>query len=196
MTLRRIAISLAALALAACGSGAEDSVEEGGADDDVAVVADAPEGGMSNAEIAAQMKNVVRPRPGQYSSSAKLVKLEVPGVPEAQVAQLRSMMEGAMAQQGSYCLTQEEADRGFEEMAANSQEGCKIDSFDADGGAFSGRMTCENEGANGTVTMKGTGTPTGSDMVMDMDMSSPGLPGGRMAMTLQVTSRRTGDCEG
>ncbi|HEX2793119.1 MAG TPA: DUF3617 domain-containing protein [Croceicoccus sp.] len=198
MTPRRLipclAIScLASLALAACSS--EKPAEEATA----GAAADAPvdlPSGMSEADIATQMKNAVRPRPGQYESTAELVSLEIPGVPQAEAAQMKAMMRQSFGKTSSRCLTQAEAEKGFEELARSSQEGCRMDSFTADGARFAGRMICDTADAKGTVTMSGTGTETGSQMTMEMDMRSPGLPGGSMAMEMRVASRRTGDCKG
>lgn len=185
MTWRRVFLCLAPLTVAACGSGGSERGE---------TPADVPEA-MSGDALAAEMKQAVRPLPGQYSSTVELVALDLPGVPAEQVGQLRSMMESAMARTNSYCLTKEEAERGFEEMARESQENCRIESFDVDGAKFAGRMSCSGEGARGTMTMNGTGSETGSQMAMAMDMQSSDLPGGSMNMKLKVVSQRTGDCQ-
>jgi len=184
----KLAIAAAApLAIAACGAGGTPKEEE---------AASVSEEGMSGDALVAEMKKAVRPLPGQYSSTVKLVELDVPGVPKAQVDQMRVMMEGAMAKAQTYCLTKEDSEKGFEEMAKQSREDCEIESFEVDGAKFTGRMSCKDENANGTMTMNGTGSETGSEMQMAMDMNSAGLPGGKMAMKLQVSAKRVGDCEG
>lgn len=187
----RLSLCLAPLALAACSS--NEAVE---ADSSGAEVADAAPEGMGTEEIVAAMKDGVRPLPGQYSSKVELVDLDMPGMPADQLGQMKSMMAGSMAKVTSYCLTKEQAEKGFEEMARNAQDNCKVESFDVDGGKFSGRMRCSGEGSEGTMTMTGTGTETGSDMQMAMDMNSASLPGGKMAMKMHVTTQRIGDCEG
>lgn len=189
-TVSRIAaLCLAPLALAACSS--DEPAEEAGED----TAMSAPDG-MSEDQIAAEIGKAVRPKPGQYTSSAKLIALDLPGVPEAQAEQMKQMMGSTIEQTNSRCLTAEEAEKGFEELAQAAQEGCKMESFKVDGAKFAGRMSCDNPDASGTIDMSGTGTETSSDMTMKMNMTSPGLPGGKMAMTMQVKSERTGDCEG
>lgn len=173
-----------ALILASCGS--DESAEQA---DATAVE------GMTGEEIAAEMAGAVRPLPGQYSSTVELVELEMPGVPKAQVDQLKGMMGKAMAQASSYCLTIEDAEKGFEEMARQSQENCKVESFDVDGAKFGGAMRCDAQGATGTMMLDGTGSETGSDITMAMEMQSSDLPGGKMKMTLHAVSKRTGDCK-
>jgi len=187
---RFAALCLAPLALAACSS--DEPAQEAAADD----IAAAAPGGMSEDQIAAEMDKAIRPQPGQYSSSAELISLDLPGVPAAQAEQMREMMGSTIAQSTSRCLTEEEAEKGFEELAEATQDGCTMERFKVDGGEFAGRMSCDNPDAKGTIEMTGTGTQTGSDMTMKMDMTSPGLPGGKMAMTMRVKSERTGDCTG
>ncbi|AKM09347.1 DUF3617 domain-containing protein [Croceicoccus naphthovorans] len=181
---RLTVLCLAPLTLAACGS------------DEPAEQAAASAEGMSTDEIAAEMKQGVRPQPGQYRSNAELVSLEIPGMPAAQVDQLKSMMAGAMAQANTYCLTPEDAEQGFEKMATEAQENCKVEKFDVDGGKFSGRFVCSGDDASGTMTMDGSGTETSSQMNMAMDMSSGSIPGGKMMMKMRASSERIGECEG
>lgn len=179
-------------ALSACGSDkAPDAADDGTTD----AQGSEARAGMSDAAIAAEMKQAVRPLPGEYRSAVSLVDLQMPGIPARELAQMRDMMGHSMGKTQTYCLTREEAAKGFEEMAKQSQESCRIDSFDADGNRFSGRMSCNQEGSAGTMTMTGTGSETGSEMEMVMNMASPDLPQGKMAMTLRVKSTRVGDCK-
>lgn len=191
----RMILCLATLALAACGSsGADKDAEKVGTGKASASEGEAGAESMSAEEVAAQMDKAVRPLPGQYESKAELIALDLPGVPADQAAQMKEMMASSFSRTTSRCLTKDEADKGFEELAKGAQEDCKIDSFKVDGAKFAGRMICDTADAKGTVTMKGTGTTTGSDMTMAMDMASDGLPGGRMAMTMGVVSKRVSDC--
>ena len=188
LTLRPFVALLVPVALAACGTDARDAAEE-------STTAAAPES-MSSEALSAEMKKAVRPLPGQYTSTSELVELDMPGLPPEQVARMKQMMGTSMSKVTSRCLTEEEASKGFEDLAGETQDNCRMESFNAEGGAFSGRMVCSGDGGSGTMTMNGTGTPTGSDMVMAMDMTSPNVPGGRMAVKMHVISKRTGDCEG
>lgn len=188
---RLAVLCLAPLALAACGSDEAAEQSDAAAQDTLTASQ-----GMSNDEIEAEMKKAVRPKPGQYTSTAELVELDVPGIPAAQAKQMKDMMVASLSRTTSRCLTPDEAEKGFEELAKAQQEGCTVDSFKVDGGKFVGKMSCDNDDARGTMTMSGTGTETGSEMDMAMDMTSSNLPGGRMAMKMHVTSKRTGDCPG
>ena len=100
--MRHIVFAAAAsFTLAACGGGTAD------ADGD---------GEISMEEAAAQTADMVRPLPGQYRATVEFVDVELPGAPQ----QVQDMMRG-MLDQGpqthEYCLTAEEAEKGFEEMA-------------------------------------------------------------------------------
>lgn len=188
---RMAATALAVGALAACGS---EKTPDAAADATARPQANDAAAGMSDDAIAAELKQSVRPKPGEYRSNVTLVDLQMPGIPARELSQMRTMMARSMGKTQTYCLTSEEAAKGFEEMAKQSQESCRIDSFEADGNRFSGRMSCNQEGSTGTMTMTGTGSETGSEMEMAMNMASPDLPEGKMAMTLRVKSTRIGDC--
>lgn len=189
---RFAATALGLGALAACGS---EKAPDAAVDTTAKVQGNDAAAGMSDDAIAAELKQTVRPKPGEYRSAVTLVDLQIPGIPARELAQMRDMMSRSMGKTQTYCLTKEEASKGFEEMARQSQESCRIESFEADGNRFSGRMSCNQEGSTGTMTMTGTGSETGSEMEMAMNMASPDLPEGKMAMTLRVKSTRTGDCK-
>jgi len=94
----------------------------------------------------------------------------------------------------AYCLTQEEADKGFEEMAKESQNGdCTMKRFDIDGGKIDAQMTCLAGGQGEmNITMDGSGTSTSMDMQVTMEGSMPGM--GEAKMVLRSKSERIGDC--
>ena len=170
---------LAALALAACG----DKPAE-----------DAPK---TLEQVAKEAEQMVKPQPGQYESSMKMIDLSIPGLPADQAAQMKQMMGSAGSQVNSFCLTEEEANMGFEEMIRKSQDGeCSFDRFDATAGTIDAKMTCtpKEGGGSATITMKGTMTATSSTMDMEMDQTNPEMPGGKMQMKMQVSSKRVGEC--
>lgn len=154
-------------------------------------------GPPSDAEVKAKIQSMVKPQPGEYESTAKLIKFDVPGMPPAQAEQVRNMFASA-AQGRKYCLTKEEADQGYEQATKKLAQGnCKFDRFDADGGHLDAKLSCQTEQkASSTVEMKGTMSPTGSDVNMKIDQAGTQLPGGRMNMEMQVTTKRVGDCQG
>ena len=174
-----IAATLLPLMLAACGS------EEPAASGE----------GLSTDEVIERAKAAgadIKPEPGLYRSSVEIQEVSIPGAP----AQMRDMMRSAMATQSDeYCLTAEDADKGFEEMARQSQDNmdCTFERFDVDGGDIDARMTCSPQG-QGTMTVEvtGTGTSTSSEMNMAMTGEMPGM--GEMSVKMRTTNERIGDC--
>lgn len=133
----------------------------------------------------------IKPQAGQYRSSAKLVSIDIPGAPP----QLAEMMGKAMeAQTSEYCLTQEQVDKGFEEMAKESQQGdCSFQKFDMEGGNIDAVMTCKAQNdAQMQVAMTGKGTETSMDMTMTLEGEAPQV--GKMKMVMQSKQERIGDC--
>lgn len=166
------------LALAACGG---DAPAEGEA------------GEISMAEAANIAKSeAVRPDPGQYRVTMKVLEFGMPGAPPQAAAMMKGMMED---RSHTYCLTEKDVEQGFEQMAKQSQDNgdCSFEKFDVDGGNFDGVMVC-NAAGQGTmrVTMSGTGTPTRS--VMDTKMTGKMAGTGEMTIRMQSTHERIGDC--
>src|SRR3546814_8536043 len=88
---------------------------------------------------------------------------------------MRGMMGG---QSHEYCLKQEDVDKGFEEMARQTQESkdCSFERFDIDNGRFDGRMVCNVQGQGRmTITMQGEGSPTSSTMETRMEGDFAGM---------------------
>jgi hypothetical protein len=103
-------------------------------------------------------------------------------------------MEGMIEQTAEYCLTAEEAAKGYERMAQQSQDGdCTFERFDVDGGTIDAAMSCPVQGGGSmNMTIEGTGRETSSDFTMrmegDMGGSAPG------SMTIKAQHERIGDC--
>jgi len=172
---------MAALALSACGGGVTDADADG-------------DGKVSQAEAraaVAEARQDIKPEPGLYATTMALVKVDMPGAPP-QVAQ---MMGSAMNREGEFCLTPEEAERGFEDTIRQGQnEACEISSFTIEGNQIDMKMAC-NQGALGQmdVAMSGEVSPTASDMTMTMSGSIPEL--GTVNMEMSFKQERVGDCE-
>lgn len=134
----------------------------------------------------------MKPKPGQYRVTMELLELDVPGAPEGAKEMMRGMMGG---QSHEYCLKQEDVDKGFEEMARQSQENkdCTFERFDMSGGAFDGRMVCNVPGQGRmTIAMHGEGTPTSSTMETRMEGDFSGM--GPSTIRMRASHERIGDC--
>lgn len=177
---RRILAVSACLVLAACGSSDADTDGDGKVSiEEAAKKADA---------------EMIRPEPGRYRADAELVELDMPGAPE----QIRDLIRQQMAagnQTSEFCLTAEDAEKGFEEMARESQQNddCSFEKFDVDGGDIDAVMVCEIPGqGKARIEVAGTGTSTSSEMTMKMDASGPA--GQKMVVTTRTKQERIGDC--
>lgn len=176
---------VAALALAACGGGAE---EDTAGEDAMAGE------GMTSEEVAAESAGADMPRPGLYRTSQELVELEMPGMPEEMMGMMRSAFEEGAAEESTYCLTAEEAENAREEMLTGMAESdCDISRYDMSGGRIDAAMSCPTgEGVSGDVTMNGTMSSEGADMEMAFSHEIPGQGPGTIRM--RVLSERIGEC--
>lgn len=171
-------LTVAALALAGCKQEA------------------APGGAQGGAESAAQPAAMPKPLPGLYRSSAELVSLDAPGLPAGAAAQMKQMMASKAAPR-DFCLTGEEAAKGYEERVKKlaGRPDCHFDHYSAAGGKLDAQLTCTGkDGMRSVLTMQGTMAPDGSEVTLGMDQSSAQMPGGGMKMTMRVKSTRVGDC--
>lgn len=174
---RIVFLGSACALIAACSSGETDTDGDGK---------------ISNAEMAAVVeKSDIKPTAGQYRATAELVSVDIPGAPEGIAEMMKTNMK---AQTSEYCLTQEDADKGFEEMAKESQNGdCTMQSFDINGGDIDAKMSCVAGGQGEmNITMDGSGTSTSMDMQVTMEGSMPGM--GAAKLVLRSKSERIGDC--
>lgn len=176
---RSVFIAGLGLALAAC-SGAEEAENAASGD------------GISLDEVAERASNSqMRPDPGEYQSTMEVLEVDIPGAPEGTADMLRGMMSSTVTK---YCLSEEDVEKGFEQMAQQSQEGdCNIERFDMTGGTFDGRMTCNVPGQGSmTMTMQGEGAPTSSTVDITMKGDFAGM--GESTMRMRAKHERLGDC--
>jgi hypothetical protein len=154
---------IAVLSLGACNKAA-DPVVAGSSDPAANAKAVAAAGG-------------VHFQPGLYQSKVEIKQLDMPGMPPAALAAIKSRM---VEKPLTYCLTPEDAAKGAEAMKQRMGKGqCQFDSFNAAGGTIDSSMTCQL-GGQGTmhVVAHGTFTDTGSVTASTMDMAMGGAKNG------------------
>lgn len=181
MRLLLLTVPLAFAALAGCGEPEPGgtSPEASGAD------------GISQAEMAERARDTIQPEPGQYRAVMEVLEVDIPGAPDGSGEMLREMMDG---QSREYCLTQEDVDKGYEEMARQSQDGeCTFERFDVDGGAIDALMVCTGEQSN-TMRMAMTGNATATSSVMNMTMTGDMTGMGESTLRMKATHERVGKC--
>ncbi|MFB0610850.1 DUF3617 domain-containing protein [Aurantiacibacter poecillastricola] len=151
------------------------------------------------AQIEAATRDLPKPQPGEYRTTGELVELELPGASEEEVQMMRGIMEQGAAQDRTFCMTQEEADQGYQEFLDNMAQGsdeCEFTEFTVSGDNLDATMACDDgAGSVGTMSFGGTISETSQDMTVTMDMENAG-EGQAMRMVLRNRSERIGECEG
>ena len=175
----RFFASVAALSLVAACSGTTKTDADG-------------DGAISAEEIADASADAVKPEAGKYRSVTTAAEIDIPGAPPQAIEAMKAGMTG---QTNEYCLTQEEVDKGFEQMAMGAQDGdCEFSQFDVDGGSINAKMSCNTVDENTmTMTMVGEATKTSMEMNMTMEGELPGM--GATKMVIDVSHERIGECE-
>lgn len=172
------AVAALALAVAACGS----------SDDKAA------DGPVSLKDVAAAAEDMPSPKAGQYESTVELIELDIPGMPDDAKAQMKAAAGQSMAQKNSFCLSEEEASKGPEQMVQNmANSNCTFERFNVSGGSIDAKMACTGQGGmQGAVELNGTMSSTSSSITMNMLQKGPN--GEQMKMKMKVDSKRIGDC--
>lgn len=155
---------------------------------------------LSGEQVLASAGKLQKPEPGLYATSTKLVSFDVPGLPPAQIDRMREQMQGLSSEPQPRCLTQAEADKGFEDVLRQIGEGvneqeCAFTRFDVNGTKFDAGLSCAGPmGMSAEIGLKGTSGSAGFDATMDLEASNSMIPGGSMQMQLNVKSDRIGEC--
>ncbi|WP_379545950.1 DUF3617 family protein [Qipengyuania sp. DSG2-2] len=166
----------------------------------LAACGDAPtEVDPNDAEAMAELAdNMVKPAAGEYEVTSELIDFEISGLPKDQSDMMRGMMEGGFSQTTKYCLTEEEAEAGFEESIREMQSAqgeCDYKKFAASGSSLEAEMTCNGpDGSVANMAMEGSLSETEQDITMTMDATSPEMPGDGMKMKMRMQSKRIGEC--
>jgi hypothetical protein len=152
--------------------------------------------GPGDKDVLREGARLVKPLPGLYRSTTRLTAFELPGADPQTAATMRDKFGQVLPQTREYCLTPAAAERGFEDMVRQSQQGdCTFDRFVADKTRLSARMHCRS-GAELTsdVSVEGTGAPDRSHVDLAIVQSGPGIPGGSETIAMAIDNQRIGDC--
>ncbi len=154
-----------------------------------------PEGPKTAEQVKTEASALIKPLPGQYRTTMKIINFAIPGMPADKAAQMKGMFS-ASGKSTEFCLSPADADKGFEEFSKRMAQGkCSFDQFTTTAGTLDAKMTCQTgKGMTGTYQMHGSFSSTGSKMAMKVNQSAAGLPGGGMMMEAEVNNERIGDC--
>ncbi|MDE2437348.1 MAG: DUF3617 domain-containing protein [Sphingomonadales bacterium] len=174
-TMSMISIVAACLAAAACNK--------------------APDKPKTPDEVKDAVSKLAKPEPGKYRTTMKVIDVRIPGMDAARAEKMKEMF-GSTGRSFDFCLSKEDADKGFEELNKRTTQGnCTYDRFDAGNGTLDAKVTCQTgKGMTTTSEMHGTYSPTGSKMTMKSDTNAPGMPGQGMHIEAEVTNERLGEC--
>ncbi len=155
---------------------------------------------MSSEAVLDEAASLEKPRAGLYLTETELVSFEVPGLPPEEADRFRTQMGGLAASPQESCVTQEQADKGFEDLLKTIGEGingltCGFEEFTTDPPQVDAVLVCEGAAAmKAEIAFAGTADAVSMDMTMDMEASSPLIPGQSMEMAFAVSAERIGDC--
>ncbi|MCJ2180581.1 DUF3617 domain-containing protein [Novosphingobium album (ex Hu et al. 2023)] len=173
------------LTLAACGSKEEAPGESTAASGET----------RSADDVAHEAAKLNRPKPGSYKQTIEILDMEIPGLPKEAAGQMKAMTGKPQVQ--TICITDADTEKGYKEMLQNVGKGgdCTYSKFDVAGGRLDAQMHCKTEGqGEATMTMNGTVSETGSDVMVGMDVTGGQQPMGAMKMKMHLTTERVGDC--
>lgn len=152
------------------------------------------DGAPSAAEIKAESAKLPKQKPGSYTSMTKMTDFAIDGVSPQDADRIRGEMLALNGQSRTVCVTQEEADRGFEDLINELQAGtCKTERFAVDGNKLAARLSCTTEqGVTSNIDVKGTNTAGSAHT--QLTISQQNRAGVTMKMVMEVDSLREGDC--
>ncbi|MXO59419.1 DUF3617 family protein [Altererythrobacter salegens] len=144
--------------------------------------------------ILAQAEKLATPLPGLYRSTTTFEGYDLPNADGEDARIVRDRLAGLDPQVREFCLTP--AEGGFRDMLKSMQDGdCTIERFTTRRRALDAQMHCAMKaGGTSTVKMTGTADPVSSQIRLDIDQLSDGIPGGQARLTIAIANERTGDC--
>lgn len=155
---------------------------------------------MSTDDVLGKAGNLQSPRAGLYRTRTELVSFEVPGLPPAEADLFRTWMAGLTANPQESCVTEEQADQGFDDLLKSIGEGvngltCGFERFETDPPELDALLACEGGAAmSAEIALSGTADAESMSLTMKMETNSPVIPGQFMQMEFAVSAERTGDC--
>lgn len=153
-------------------------------------------GGCGKSEnTAASSTGTVKREAGNWKTDVKLVKFEMPGVPDKVKDQMSKQFAAASGTE--QCLTQEQADK--EDVAGALSKGygeaCTWSKNQIDSGKIDVAGTCTRGAQKVELALTGTLDTKKTDVLVTSKGKSP-MGGGDMEMQMQVTSTNIGSCKG
>ncbi len=176
--MHRSIVLASAIVLTACDSGPKVSIENATPEE---VAAE-----MKKSGVAEQLR-----KPGQWQTTMSVVNVEAPGMPPEAVGQMRQMMGNG--QTTERCVTEAEL-KQVESFIGQNNANCVFDHYRVSGGKIDGKAKCTQGPVNQNMAMNGSFTSDSSHMTIRSE-SSGGPPGQNMKVTMNIKSKRLGECK-
>lgn len=146
-------------------------------------------------DTATSSTGTVKREAGNWKTDVKLVKFEMPGVPDNVKDQMSKQLAAASGTE--QCLTQEQADK--EDVAGALSKGygeaCTWNKNQIGSGKIDVAGTCTQGAQKVELALAGTVDAKKTDILVTSKGKSP-MGGGDMEMQMQVTSTNIGPCKG
>lgn len=167
--------------LAACGGSPQISEENASVGDVAAKVREASASGRFV-------------RPGEWKSRSTIEEFEIPGMPKAQLEQMKQLV-ARNQQDFTTCLTAEDVEQPKGKFFTGNEQ-CRYDHFRMGDGRIDAEMRCPSgQGMTQVLKMTGTYSPERYDMQMSMTGEGGEGPAATMRMKMKVQSERVGECK-
>lgn len=179
--IRRHALILPVLALAACSKPADPAAGTGASSATTTAATTAAADGTSRREA------------GKWEYKTELKDVVMPGMPAQAIEGMKAKMASAAAQ--TQCLTPEQAaSEDLSRIQDNPMGGqCTYDRKSLSGGKIDLAGKCNVNGINMTLTMTGTQSAKAIDATQTMVATMPG-GAGQMRTVATITGRHVGAC--
>lgn len=150
----------------------------------------------SGEDVLASSEELPRPRPGRYLTVTTLTAYELPGATPQVLDRMRERMRRVQPARRESCLSEKEAQAGFEPLLLAMRDGdCRFDRFEAEGTRMSGTMTCKSPtGVRSRIELAGTAEAERSSLRLEVEQRGAAIPGGVAQIGLNIDNRRLGDC--
>ena len=183
-------IVAAAGALSACSG--ESSKESAAATGSVSLK-NASMGDVSD-QVAAASAGGAMFSPGQWQGTVRMIDFKMPQM-DALPPEMRDQLKAKMTKGRDFdnCLTPQQAADSRGTLVGSQQTNCSYEHFTMAGGTIDAAMTCSGASGMQKMTMSGTYSKTAYHIVTQA--SGSGDKGAGMAMKMDVSARRTGECK-
>jgi hypothetical protein len=129
----------------------------------------------------------VRLQPGQWEMKVEVKNAGLPNMPAGVADAMKTVSTTTTA-----CLSEEDAAKPAI-FSGKTDESCKSEGFEYQGGRVSGTITCGGADGDGKMTIRteGTFSPTGFQTTSRSEIEGPGM---KMTTESSVVGRRIGEC--